>query len=809
VLAATAATIASGVALCAPWPAIAVPPRLTGRTSREDRSAGHTTESARAPTGAPLVAPGDTSSESSEDADPSVAAEADPLVSNGLGSPICGSRVDAELDAASLRDCETSGFAAAAAPTGSFGLDVHIDTGLLGLGSGALLSVVQDLLIAPLWMGFVWAVHALFVMLEWCFSLDLLDGSSGRALESGLAGAEHALTAPWLALALSIAAVLVAYRGLVLRRTSETLGEVLAMGAMLAGGLWLIADPAGTIGTIGSWSDQAGLGTLAVADHGSPATPGRALAASMRGLFAATVEYPWCYLEFGDVGWCLDPRSLDQNLRRAGLKIAAGAQQPSEALSGTSARLLRESRTNGDLFLALPANGPARNSINEEGSLYRVLCGSSEATNCRGPTAAEAEFRTAGGTWARLGGLLLIAIGLLGMLMLLGHIALRLLMAAILSVFYLLLAPGIVLAPVLGDWGRGAFRAWLGRLLGSVLAKLVFAFLLGVVFAVAQVLDSLDGLGWWTRWLLTSSFWWGAFFKRHQLLTGAGRGEHSAPRSIARRMTESVARPRRAIHAIRSRRETSSPVPEAGERPRAPMPEKRMPEPVDRQARTSLDGERPGREETEATRSEILDGRAQLDRIDKAHRSAVDAGDGRRAATLAARRERAEAQMPSSGDRGERPPGPAGAGRRLRDRSRFLDEQAAKMPAARAKTPEQRRDYPELAGLAGHSRSAYERLDPQRQRAARLQIDRELATRMEARELGSLPGSSHATGEGPDMQAGRGGLPRDRPDGPSTDRRPTRVRDVAKRREEQESPIMRDAREVAAGRKRQLGTGRP
>ena len=107
-----------------------------------------------------------------------------------------------------------------------------------------------------------------------------------------------------------------------------------------------------------------------------------------------------------------------------------------------SAELLRDARSNGAIFLALPANGPARNSINEPGSLLRTLCQSSESTNCRGPTAAQAEFRTNGGTWPRLVGLLLIAGGLLGMLLLLGFVAVRLLAAAIFSLLYLLLAPG-------------------------------------------------------------------------------------------------------------------------------------------------------------------------------------------------------------------------------------------------------------------------------------------------------------------------------------------------------------------------------
>ncbi len=88
------------------------------------------------------------------------------------------------------------------------------------------------------------------------------------------------------------------------------------------------------------------------------------------------IEVPWCYLEFGDVGWCRSPARLDARLRAAGLRIAAaelalasckpdpaamlpcagpGSEQ-AKALKA-SAGLLRDAESNGAVFLALPANG--------------------------------------------------------------------------------------------------------------------------------------------------------------------------------------------------------------------------------------------------------------------------------------------------------------------------------------------------------------------------------------------------------------------------------------------------------------------
>ena len=45
------------------------------------------------------------------------------------------------------------------------------------------------------------------------------------------------------------------------------------------------------------------------------------------------------------------------------------------------------------------------------------------------------------------------------MVLVLGFIALRLLVAALFSLFFLLLAPAAVIAPALGDGGRAAFRS--------------------------------------------------------------------------------------------------------------------------------------------------------------------------------------------------------------------------------------------------------------------------------------------------------------------------------------------------------------
>lgn len=513
--------IAIGVALLvaialAPSPAVAFAAR--GRPNR--------TAVARAPSGPPLVGPGAPAREEAEQTAGVQSAAGDQLVENGLSSPLCKGAVAASLSSVARSDCESSGFVGAADPSNNYALDVHIDTGAFGLSKGGLLSVVQDICIAPAWGALEWLVHALVVMLEWCYTLELLGGSGTSTVARALLRARAGFTDPWLALVLALASLLALYHGLVRRRVADTLGGALTMLAMMAGGLWVIADPSGTVGAVGGWADRASLGTLGATAAGSPGDGAATLADSMRALYAGAIETPWCYLEFGNVRWCSDPSLLDARLRTAALTLATGANAPAD-----SARLVRSATSNGALFLAFPANGPQRNSINERGSLLRAICRTQDATKCAGPAAPEAEFRTDGGTFPRLLGLLAIAVGVLGMALLFGLLALRLLAAAFLGLFLLLLAPVAVLAPAFGDGGRAVFAAWLTRLLGAVTSKLLFSFVLGALLTMQRALATLDTLGWWTQWLLVSAFWWTLFVKRHEaaaVLRHAGRGGGTA-----------------------------------------------------------------------------------------------------------------------------------------------------------------------------------------------------------------------------------------------------------------------------------------
>ena len=195
-----------------------------------------------------------------------------------------------------------SHFEAAQAPTGDYGFDVHLDTGV-----GDWANDLDTEILNPVqwsWTLLVVAVHVAIVVLEWCYTIDLLQSSAIGGIARGLRETQATFTQPWLVLALAIAAVLALYHGIVRRRVAQTLGEVVLMGLMMVGGLWVIVNPIGTVGALDAWANEAGLGTLAAVATGTPAHSGRTLGESMRSVFSGAIGGPWCFMEFGNVRWC-------------------------------------------------------------------------------------------------------------------------------------------------------------------------------------------------------------------------------------------------------------------------------------------------------------------------------------------------------------------------------------------------------------------------------------------------------------------------------------------------------------------------
>ena len=304
------------------------------------------------------------------------------------------------------------------------------------------------------------------------------------------------------------------------------------------------------------------------------------------------------------------------------------------------------------------------------------------------------------------------------------------------------------------------------------MSKLVFSFLLGVILAVLAVLSSLQALGWWTQWLLMSAFWWGAYLRRHQLFATAGAGiadagastEHARRRSLLRSVGSVLERPRTGIAVARwSRQRLSQQAPEGRDRKRARVGRERPGTAADAQAARTLEAEHRGASARAAsapeTQQRLRAEQVRLQRLERERDSALTAGDRRRALELGHRAERvrgavdheqhalgAAERVARAGQRAQRRTGVVYSSERRQQQSRLLDAQAALPSRGRRSPTGERRDYGALAALAGYTREEYARLSLPSQRAARLEIDRELAQRRASGEAAPAARAGRGTG---------------------------------------------------------------
>jgi hypothetical protein len=346
-----------------------------------------------------------------------------------------------------------------------------------------------------------------------------------------------------------------------------------------------------------------------------------------------------------------------------------------------------------------------------------------------------------------------------------------------------------------------------------------------------------------------SAFWWGAYARRHQALGMTagmiGREQQVHGRSLLHRAGEALESPRKLISGARwtmgklsrqppTREQLRGLARAGGERARAAS---------GGQARRTLEHDyRQASAQAEAaaeTQRRLAARQAKLQRLRAERDRALSAGDTRRAAELGHRAQRTQGviegeqrdlnaarRIAREGEQARRWTGRVYSRAQQQERDRFLDAQAA-LPAgmrAHASQGGPGRDYAALAALAGYGRAEYERLDPRKQRAARLEVDRELALRRELTATAADRGlsGSHPLGARAQRKADRDFDHRlelrMREAGhamPASRRQPSQIERwrqsaMADRlsASAKASTVLRDANEVARRRKRQLGRDR-
>ena len=426
-------------------------------------------------------------------------AYADPTRELGATSPSCRYA----LDPIKRRSCREAGSAVHPHPLSSYGLDVRSGFSITDPGT-SFLSAIQTLA-AGLWMGALYLLNGVLLLLEWSFSLDMTGKAMPEARRTLAQLHSRVFGDAWLLLGISVVGVWGMWRGLVQRRATETLGGLAATVGLMVVALVLISAPAATVGRAAALANDGGLAVLAAATTGAVDRPRPALVESLGGVFDVTVRQPWCALQFGSAAYC-DQRTGDaRRPTNAELWLAYPAQ------SWQRERLYREVRGDDD---------GGFDPIGGAGDLLGLTDDRELPDDVRRLAHKDRErvrMQEAGGTFPRLALLGVIGVGLLGAAALYAYLAIRLLLAGGLTLLLLLLAPAMLIAPAFGESGRATFLSWIKRLIGALAAKLIYSVFLAAVLAASRAFVGLE-IGWFGTWLVLAAFWWGIFIKRDEII---------------------------------------------------------------------------------------------------------------------------------------------------------------------------------------------------------------------------------------------------------------------------------------------------
>lgn len=479
-------------------------------------------ESATAGTpGAPAVDPASLPAADPEGGEDNVHGTShDLLTDNGLRSPWCdpGRHITAQAQ----RNCHSGGLASSGAAGDNASFDRHVDT---SSWTGApkidrwFISIVLTILSFG-WTLTVTLTRGVFTALEFSLSFNPLDTSHQGSLAETLNRQVTAVTGPLALLLAPVGAVWLMWTTTVARRPGHAASQALLSGLLITGALLILANPIGTVGAALTASQRVGVAVIG-ATAGAPSDGDEVAQSGLQAMADGVIDQPLALLEFGDVDWGTNPEKLDAGLQAAALALAR--EENTEKVAA-----VRAARTNLDLVQVWPANSRQRNSINDKTSLLRVLCASDTDTDCKGPNARYAEFRTERGAWQRALGLVVILLGLIPFWIALLFVAVKIIAAGLMATVRLLQLCFLTPLALIGAAGNRRLTTFAADFAGNVLTAAAYSFFLGLIMLMWRLITTWPGYGFVMQWLLLALTLW-QLIVHHKSLWGTA----NAPRSAA------------------------------------------------------------------------------------------------------------------------------------------------------------------------------------------------------------------------------------------------------------------------------------
>jgi hypothetical protein len=386
-------------------------------------------------------------------------------------------------DAATQARCERSGSIARDYPLSSYGIDSFVEVGVTK-PQNIVPAAIQSLL-RVVWFTLLLAVNGVMLLQEWAFSIDLVSRSLDRLrvflghLNNDLLGES------WLLLGVSVAAICGMWSGFVRRRTIETVTGLGATVLMICLALAIIANPEATVGKLSSIANESSVSALSIVTE-RVEDPTVAYPKASRELFNIMVLPGWCTLQFGSSAYCH---------ARPG-KICA--KDDDGLIVDADLHCRQFGGTVAEAWLAHPSGS------NERARLFRGL----EATD-RSRVIPQTEH----GAITRPGLLLLLMFTTLGAIMILLYLAIKLIMAAVMTLALLLALPVMLIVPAFGEAGRRVMVGYAKAGGGAIFAKAVYALGTAGVFVIADLISRLQ-FGPVATQLLLGVFFWGVWLRR-------------------------------------------------------------------------------------------------------------------------------------------------------------------------------------------------------------------------------------------------------------------------------------------------------
>jgi len=453
-------------------------------------------------------------------------------------------------------------------PIGNYQLDQYFPAIKVGVFSGidtsGLLPMIAYFLAQVIWLITAFVSNAVITLFAFAFSLDLVNGN-GTPGSGALTPVSQAIQniysstfgQPWLIAAVAFVSMWAMWKALVQRRYTETAGALALSLVYCVIALAIVTQPQRTIAPASRYANTLSTALLSVTSQGSLSSEQAAKQAAGNQLFSLLVMQPWTVLEFGGIEHCttqsggksvsVPVRPLGGNVREEDA-LSSRLQSSTEVKAPGAKACINDERKYAPHFLAYPFQSHERNQEYEalehgsDSKLPESDPGKHDGSYPLGPAdqpAAEAAGK--GGQYERLLLSIVIAVGSLGAWLLLGALAVGVIIAGVFLLMTLAFAPFALVIGVIPGRGHEFFRAWLSRLAGYLLRKVIYSAILAVVLAVCQALDdATSNLGWLMAFGLQALFLWAVFSQRERIagdLLAATAGKGAGRDGVSRLQT--------------------------------------------------------------------------------------------------------------------------------------------------------------------------------------------------------------------------------------------------------------------------------